>query len=67
MAAVLEEVRKRAERDRDQDKRLVWAKRAVDIALLSSSIGLLESVVTWTRRFLRDPVSFISPVMFIAI
>jgi hypothetical protein len=67
MAVVLEEVRKRAERERHEDNRLVWAKRAVDVALLSSSVGLLGGVVTWTRRFLRDPVRFISSVICIAI
>ena len=53
---MLEDVKKHAERDRDAGQRLLWAKKAVDVALKSASVDLFKSVLEWTRRFLRDPV-----------
>lgn len=53
---MLEDIKKHAERDRDAEQRLLWAERAVDVALHSASVDLFKSVLEWTRRFLRDPV-----------
>ena len=57
---VIEDVKRKAERDRDADLRLIWAKRAVDVAVLSMSVGLLKDIANWSRRFIRDPVCLIS-------
>ncbi|KAK2813727.1 hypothetical protein FQN50_000125 [Emmonsiellopsis sp. PD_5] len=49
-------VKQRAERNRDAEERSAWAARAVNIAVLSHSIDVLEHVITWSSRFLRDPL-----------
>lgn len=54
---VLDEIKKRAERERDPEARLTQANIAVRLAQASVSLDILQQVVEWTRRYLRDPVS----------
>ncbi|KAK2792636.1 hypothetical protein FQN52_003141 [Onygenales sp. PD_12] len=53
---LLEIAKQKAERNRDAEERNVWAERAVSIAILSQSIDVLDHVITWSSRFLRDPI-----------
>lgn len=54
---MLEDVKRKAERQRDADERLEFSQLAVDVAVISKSVKLLKEVCEWARRFLRDPVS----------
>ncbi|PGH28138.1 hypothetical protein AJ80_00028 [Polytolypa hystricis UAMH7299] len=55
-AKLLQNVQQRAVRSRVADDRLTWAECAVDVAVSSKSVDLLNTVSIWARRFLRDPV-----------
>ena len=54
---MLDEVKLKAERERDADQRSSFAQLAVDIAAIGTSVELLEEVSEWGRRFIRDHVS----------
>ncbi|KAL1953598.1 hypothetical protein VTO42DRAFT_2545 [Malbranchea cinnamomea] len=53
---LLDAVKELAETEQDGDQWGNWARRAVDIVIVSRSIRLVRDVVQWSRRFLRDPV-----------
>lgn len=61
---VLDDVKKKAERQRDPDERLEFSQLAVDVAEMSQSVRLFKEVAEWARRFIRDPVSLNIPHNF---
>lgn len=61
---VIGDAKRKAERNSDAGERLNAAKYAVKVAVQCKSVKLLNDVVTWTRRFLRDPVR-LSPSILI--
>lgn len=56
LSIVINDAKGKAERSSHADERLKWAEYCMGIAVMSKSIILLDAVVTWSGRFLRDPV-----------
>lgn len=48
--------RRKAELTRDASSRKEWVNDSVMMAVTSGSLDLLAEVLTWSRRFIRDPV-----------
>jgi hypothetical protein len=48
-------------RGREPPERLRWAEGAVDLAARTKSVDIFVEVVEWSKRFMRDPVSFMCP------
>ncbi|XRM38751.1 hypothetical protein ABZX51_002149 [Aspergillus tubingensis] len=56
---LIEDVKLRAVKARDPEDRLQWAKLTITIAKRSRDIRLVQDVIYWTSRFVRDP--FVRP------
>lgn len=54
---MLEDVKLKAERQRDPYERLEFSQIALGVAVISKSVRLLKEVCGWARRYLADPVS----------
>ncbi|KAL4994406.1 hypothetical protein BDV10DRAFT_189076 [Aspergillus recurvatus] len=54
----LDEMRRKSMRAREPVERLRWAKSAVELAAITSSVDIFAEVVEWSKRFIRDALVF---------
>lgn len=65
--AAIDEMKRSAMRAREPPERLRWAKPAISLAVEIPSVAVFGDLVEWIKRFLRDPVRFLSLRLFLFI